>query len=116
MKDALGQDLRPGDLIADIRTGYQWSNLGIVHGGITNGGRIRYVSMYGYKNNSQEKCLIKITPETFFNVKQRKLIELIARREQANDLNNEWYDKKIKEMEKATETIREMRHNYGQEF
>jgi hypothetical protein len=116
MKDTLGIDLEPGDLVADIRTGYHWNSIGIVHGGITNGGRIRYISHGGYKGNSQEKCLIKITPETFVNVHERKLNELRGHRDREDDFNDEWYSKQIKAVEDGIVEIAKMRKQYGKEF
>lgn len=69
MKDLLGRRIEPGDLIADIRTnGSGWRELGIVHGGITKGGSVRFLSISGRKTNTKEKCIIKIDQETFDEV------------------------------------------------
>lgn len=69
MKDLLGRRIEPGDLIADIRTnGSGWRELGIVHGGITKGGSVRFLSISARKTNTKEKCIIKIDQETFDEV------------------------------------------------
>lgn len=66
MKDLTGRTLETGDLILDIRTNWEWHNLGVVHGGVTKGGQVRYVSVNGgFKTRSKSKCLLKITREQF---------------------------------------------------
>lgn len=66
MKDLTGRNLETGDLILDIRTNWAWHNLGIVYGGVTDGGQVRYLSINdGFKSYSKPKCLVKITRDEF---------------------------------------------------
>lgn len=43
MEDALGKEIHEGDLILEIDPSYNWSVFGVVFGGITDSGRIRYL-------------------------------------------------------------------------
>lgn len=71
MNDVTGRELETGDLILDMRTTYGWNSLGIVQGGVTAGGSIRYISIWnGKKKNSKEKCLVKINREQFEEIFQ----------------------------------------------
>jgi hypothetical protein len=66
MKDLTGRNLETGDLILDIRTNWAWHTLGIVHGGATKGGQVRFLSINdGFKSYSKPKCLVKITRDEF---------------------------------------------------
>lgn len=112
MKDLLGREIEPGDLIADIRTnGNGWKELGIVHGGITNGGSVRFLSVSGRKTNTKEKCIIKLDQETFdevyneiINSHRQELEEFIA-----NHIHANWRERRINRMETGYEEIMKLK-------
>lgn len=73
MRDLMGNEIEDGDLIADIRTCYAgWVIAGIIGGGLTPGGKIRYRNMWGTKEFTQEKFLLKITPQQALDFIDRK--------------------------------------------
>lgn len=88
MKDLTGRELRTGDLILDIRTDYAWYSLGIVQGGMTKGGSIRYISTWsGNKENSKSKFLLKITKEQFEEIYPLKIEQRLNYNQQVKQLN-----------------------------
>jgi len=62
MKDLMGIEIQDGDIVADIRTNYAWVEPGVITGGLTASGKIRFLSWRG-KGHTQEKFLLKITPQ-----------------------------------------------------
>jgi hypothetical protein len=122
MKDLLGNELEPGDLIADVRTSsYGWKRVGIVHGGVTNGGSVRYVQCSGHKTNTKEKCIIKIDQATFDRLYDEELQKAIQRREDYLERYpnnpNAWYDRWIADLENGYEEIAKLRTEvYQKEF
>lgn len=113
MKDLLGRELEPGDLIADVRTSGNWKTAGIIHGGITKGGKIRYFSIEDHHTNSQEKCIIKIDKETFdliVNEIKGTFIGYVTQREDC------YWQKRINAIDRSCEKIGAMREEYNKEF
>lgn len=111
MKDALGNILELGDIIADIRTSYAWHNVGVIHGGITNGGRIRYIGTRGRKYQAMEKCLIKITDEQLNEYHNRDIAEYEQRIE--NFPNDIYYEINLTNCHKGFEQFNEIRNLYN---
>lgn len=64
MKDKLNTEIQEGDLVAQVN--YQAAFVGVVHGGITKGGKVRFLSQGG-KSNSHSYNLIIISREQFIN-------------------------------------------------
>jgi len=63
MKDLAGIEIEEGDLILDIRTDWPVCQVGIATGGATPTHKVRFVTWDGWKKNSHEKCILKISPE-----------------------------------------------------
>lgn len=71
MIDKLKNEINDGDLVVQVN--YESAILGVVHGGITNGGKIRYISYTSSKESSAPYNLIVITKEQAQNFIEERL-------------------------------------------
>jgi ribosomal protein S30 len=61
MEDAIGNEINDGDLILEIDPHYSWNQFGVVHGGLTPTGRVRYITPREGKRNAKECAIIKVS-------------------------------------------------------
>jgi hypothetical protein len=106
MKDLLGFDIEPGDFVISIRTnGYKMPAL--VHGGITQGGSVRCLLLFGSLGKApiKEKFLLKVDFEVFKKVSDDKLEHYKSEKEKWNlrfpdeRRRNDSYDRIIEKIE-----------------
>ncbi len=94
MKDSIGQEINDGDFVLKIN-GYDFPLLGVVHGGLTKGGKIRFVAWCYFKENSFSHSLIVIPRELAQSYCDKK-IEWIDFRIEESDNAPYYVDLKIK--------------------
>lgn len=117
MKDLLGQEFEQGDLIAHISSGgYGWKTCGIVHGGLTKGGSVRYFGISG-KDNAKTSSIIKINKEVFDIIYKDEIerLENIVQQYADNDTFNPHLEKRLEQHYDNVETIEQMIKSYNKE-
>lgn len=100
MKDKLGTEINEGDYVVQVNYP-QWTMVGIVSGGITAGGKIRYksFSQCSRKETSYSKNLIIITREQVKAYIENQL--QLARINFEQDPNHIWAEPRLRNWEQT---------------
>jgi len=85
-KDMLEQEIYDGDLIIKIDM-HRFKLPGIVKGGITKGGKIRFIDCYGCKENTHTHNCIKAT---------KKQVEAVVEKLVGNNTGQPWWTEEHK--------------------
>lgn len=105
--DFLDNDINDGDIIIQINNG--WKMPGIVQGGMTKGGKIRYFSVNGHKESSHGYNMLKVSLtqlENLINQKREHLENRIAQ-----DVNDIWANKMLGHLEAFVEKATYLEEN-----